>query len=265
MTIATTSSGRRRSPLRHIPAVGLALAVIAALLLVLGPLGWRAHWWSFRIAFLYLLPYSAYFGIAALIVSALALLFGRAALAPRGIAIGLVALIAGGLIAYVPWHYGQLRGKYPPIDDIATDTANPPAFLAAVPLRQAEHANPTTYQGAKIADQQKRAYPDIAPLIVALPPDQAFAQALATARHMGWTILASDPASGRIEASDRSRWFGFTDDIVIRIAASGPGGQTGSRIDMRSSSRWGRGDFGVNAGRIRTYMAALRKAVGGAG
>jgi len=75
---------------------------------------------------------------------------------------------------------------------------------------------------------------------------------------MGWTIVNADDAAGRIEASDRSRWFGFTDDIVIRITASG----SGSRIDLRSSSRVGRSDFGVNAARIESYISALRAATG---
>ncbi|MBV9687983.1 MAG: DUF1499 domain-containing protein, partial [Alphaproteobacteria bacterium] len=68
-----------------------------------------------------------------------------------------------------------------------------------------------------------------------------------------------DPAAGRIEASDRSRWFGFTDDIVVRIGASG----SGSRIDVRSSSRLGRSDFGVNAARVRAYLTELRQTAGG--
>ena len=74
---------------------------------------------------------------------------------------------------------------------------------------------------------------------------------------MGWTIVAAD-AAGRIEASDRSRWFGFTDDIVIRVAAA----DSGSRVDVRSSSRRGRSDFGVNAARVRAYLAALRADIG---
>src|SRR5206468_2646762 len=131
---------------------------------------------------------------------------------------------------------------------------NPPAFLAVVPLRTAEGANPVAYGGAKIAEQQKQAYPDIAPLILALPPTAAFNRALSTAQQAGWTIVAADDATGRIEASDRSRWFGFTDDIVIRITAAG----SGSRVDLRSSARLGRGDFGVNARRVRAYLAALR-------
>lgn len=258
MTVATTSSSSGRSLLRCVPLAAAALAAISVLLLALAPLGWRAGWWHFRFALLSLLPWAAYFGVAALVVAIIALVLGRSRLEGRGIAIAVIAFAAGGLVAYVPWHYDRMRGTVPPINDITTDTEHPPAFMAVVPERTAEGGNPVTYPGAKFADQQKRAYPDIAPLTLALSPDAAFHRALDKARGMGWKIVAADEAAGRIEASDRSRWFGFTDDIVIRIAPSG----SGSRIDMRSSARLGRSDFGVNAARIRAYLAALRDAAG---
>ena len=95
--------------------------------------------------------------------------------------------------------------------------------------------------------------------MLAAAPAQAFALALATARAKpGWTITASDPQAGRIEASQASFWFGFVDDVVIRVEADG----AGSRIDMRSLSRQGVGDLGVNARRVRAYLAALRRAAG---
>ena len=259
MTVATTRYRFRYNLLRHLPGVGLVLAVVAMTLLALGPIGWRAGWWHFRVAFFYLMPWAGYFGIAAVAVSTLPLVFGRAVIGWRGVAIGIVACIAGGLAAYTPLHYYAVRGRYPPIDDITTDTVNPPAFVAVVAARLAEGDNPATYRGVGIAQQQRRAYPDIAPLALAIPPAQAFSHALDAAQRMGWTIVDRDPVTGRIEANDRSRWFGFTDDIVIRIVASG----AGSRIDMRSSSRHGRSDFGVNAARIRAYLAALRQSVGG--
>jgi len=261
MTLATTSSGAGRSLLRHAPFLALALAVIAAVLLALGPLGWRAGWWHFRFAFQTLMPWAAYFGIAALIVSVVTLLLGRSRIEWRGIAIAVIAFAGGGLIAYVPWHYDQMRQTVPPIHDITTDPDNPPAFIAVVPLREAASANTATYEGAKIAGQQRSAYPEIVPLTVAIPPVAAFNRALDTAQRMGWTIIAADDAAGRIEASDSSRWFGFTDDIVIRITAS----DSGSRIDLRSSSRQGRSDFGVNAARIASYLAELRAAANGRG
>jgi uncharacterized protein (DUF1499 family) len=135
--------------------------------------------------------------------------------------------------------------------------APPPAFVAIVPLRQGDGINSVAYEGAKISDQQRRAYPDILPLTVGLQPDAAFARALETAQQMGWTIVASDKSAGRVEASQRNRWMGFTGDIVVRVAPT----NSGSRIDLRSSSRYGRSDFGVNAERIRDYVTELRSAV----
>ena len=96
----------------------------------------------------------------------------------------------------------------------------------------------------------------VVPLTVGLAPDVAFARALDAAQRMGWTIVASDKPAGRIEASQRSRWMGFTDDIIVRVTPA----SSGSRIDLRSSSRYGRSDFGVNAARIRDYLTALRAA-----
>jgi uncharacterized protein (DUF1499 family) len=261
MAIATTSSSARRSLLRYAPLFAFVLAAIAAVLLALGPIGWRAGWWHFRFAFLNLMPWSAYFGIAALVVSVLTLLLGRSRIEGRGIAVAIFAFAAGGLIAYVPWHYDQIRQTVPPIHDITTDPDNPPAFVVVAPLRKEAGENPVVYEGAKIAELQRRAYPDIVPLSLAMPPAAAFDHALDTAQRMGWTILTADDAAGRIEASDRSRWFGFTDDIVIRITPSG----SGSRIDLRCSSRVGRSDFGVNAARIEAYLTALRAAVVGSG
>lgn len=85
------------------------------------------------------------------------------------------------------------------------------------------------------AARQKRGYPDLAPLVLSLPPEQAFARVDAAARAMGWRVIASAPSEGRLEASDTARWFGFTDDIVVRVRPA----PNGSRIDVRSASRVG--------------------------
>src|SRR5271170_5767542 len=174
MTVATTRYRFRYNLLRHLPGVGLVLAAVAMALLALGPIGWRAGWWHFRVGFFYLMPWAGYFGIAAVVDSILPLVFGRAVIGWRGVVIGIVACIAGGLAAYTPIHYYAVRGRYPPIDDITTDTVNPPAFVAVVAARLAEGDNSATYGGARIAAQQQRAYPDIEPLVLAIPPVKAF-------------------------------------------------------------------------------------------
>src|SRR5215472_13874521 len=135
MTIATTSSTAGRSPLRHLPILGAVLAFIAVALLA--AVGWRAGWWHFRFSLLTLLPWAAYFGIAALVVSVLALLLGRSRMRSRGVAIAVVAFVAGALVAYVPWHYDSVRHTVPPINDITTDIGDPPAIIAVVAARKA--------------------------------------------------------------------------------------------------------------------------------
>ena len=235
--------------------LGTILAAAAFLLLVAGPLGWHAGWWHFRFAFFWLMPASAYGAIAAIVVSILALAIGRSSLGAPLASFAVLATVGSAVLVYVPWQYRDTASTVPRIHDITTDTENPPAFVAALPARAAEKANSTDYAGPELAKQQKAGYPDLAPLKAALPRDQAFDRALATAKAMpGWSVVASDPATGRIEANQTSRWFGFVDDIVIRVAADG----AGSRIDIRSESRQGRSDLGVNAARIRAYLQALK-------
>jgi uncharacterized protein (DUF1499 family) len=241
-----------------IPRLALGLAIAAFLLLAVAPLGWRAGWWHFRFAFTWLMASSGVAAGVAAAAAALTLALGWDQLDPSGAAIAAVALLLGLALAYVPWSYNRLRSTLPRIHDITTDAENPPVFAAVLPARAAESAASVAYEGPELAKLQRAAYADIAPLLATKPPAEAFQLALDTARSMpGWTIVAADPIAGCIEASQQSRWFGFTDDIAIRVT---PQGQA-SRIDMRSMSRQGRSDFGVNAARIRAYMAALKRRV----
>ena len=70
---------------------------------------------------------------------------------------------------------------------------------------------------------------------------------------MGWEIAAAVPQELRIEAIDTSLLFGFKDDVVIRVTSQADG----SRVDVRSLSRVGGSDFGVNAKRVNNFMAKL--------
>ncbi|MGD9947464.1 MAG: DUF1499 domain-containing protein [Desulfobulbus sp.] len=148
-----------------------------------------------------------------------------------------------------------MRGtKVPPIHDITTDLASPPGLTAAASQR-APDDNSVLYAGPAIAEQQRQAYADIAPIKTSMPPDQAYARALATARALGWQVVGENQAQGSIEATDSSLLFGFIDDIAIRITTDG----SGSRIDIRSASRAGVSDLGVNAKRIRNFIHHFNK------
>jgi len=259
MTQTTAIGKPRRSWAPVIAVFGAVVAVAAALVLIAGPLGYRAGWWPLSIA-LGLLPrvvaYNA--GLAGAAVSVLGLVFSVVGKRRGWAALAVLGILVGGGTAYVPWKLSQMGRAVPPVNDITTDTANPPPFEAVMPLREAAHAEPVTY-GADFPALQKQAFPDIVAPHLDKSVDQAFAIALDAVRKMGWTIVAADGERGRIEATDRTFWYGFTDDIVVRVSADG----TGSRIDIRSKSRIGRGDFGTNARRVRAYLAAV-KAVSGA-
>jgi uncharacterized protein (DUF1499 family) len=99
-------------------------------------------------------------------------------------------------------------------------------------------------------------YPDILPRYLPGEPDRVFEAALGIARGKGWEIVEADATEGRIEAVATTRLLRFRDDVTIRVR---PAGQGGSRVDMHSRSRIGRGDFGTNARRIRAFQEALLK------
>lgn len=140
----------------------------------------------------------------------------------------------------------------PPIHDITTDTDNPPAFVDVLPLR-ADAPNSAEYAGETLAAIQKAAYPDIAPLVLAVPPSVAFTRAQKLVEARGWTLVAANADEGRIEATSETKNMHFKDDVVIRITAQGDG----SKIDMRSVSRFGQSDLGVNAKRIAEFLRDL--------
>ena len=91
-----------------------------------------------------------------------------------------------------------------------------------------------------------------------MAPRDAFARALAAAEAMGWEVVGRDAAAGTIEAVDTTKWFGFKDDIAIRVSAADAGSPNLSRVDVRSKSRVGRSDLGTNAQRIRSYLQQLK-------
>jgi uncharacterized protein (DUF1499 family) len=232
--------------LAHVPIV---MAVLSLAALIASGYGVRYGMWDIRFGF-QLLRWSLYAGLATSVLALIMLVVPRIR-AGRGPAL-VAALVIGAGVAYFPWHWMQVARASPSINDITTDTTTPPAFVAVVPLR-ANSAVPTTYPGAETAAKQQSAYPDIRPLDLNVPPDAAFARALDAAKSFGWEIDATDAASGRIEATATTPWFGFRDDVVIRVTPT----PSGSRIDVRSLSRVGKGDLGANAKRIRAYLAKL--------
>jgi uncharacterized protein (DUF1499 family) len=229
--------------------LAIVVAIIAILALLIAGPGTRLGLWNFRTGFT-LMRWAAYLGIAGVVLTLIALVATR----PRGggLVALLVALLAAGAAFVLPWRSAQQARRVPPIHDITTDTQNPPEFVAVLPLR-ADAPNPATYGGDSVAALQRQGYPDIRPLHLDVPPAEAFARARAAAEAMDWQIVSADTAAGRLEATATTPWFGFKDDVVVRIRPDG----TGSRVDVRSVSRVGKSDVGTNAKRVRTFLARL--------
>jgi len=143
----------------------------------------------------------------------------------------------------------------PAINDFTTDPSDPPQFEKALTLPP-NQGRDMSYP-APFAEKQRECCADLAPARVQTSPAQAFERARGAAQQMpGWEITMADAERGTIEAVSTSRVFGFSDDVVVRVRAEGDG----SRVDVRSKSRDGRGDQGVNAARIRDYLAVLGRA-----
>lgn len=254
----------------RIAAIGATVAALGALLAMLsGPL-YQAQVLDLDTGF-NVLRWSAQGAAAGAAICAISLVLSLATdkLAAFGRnSTALVGLLIGGLAAYVPT---TAQGSYPPIHDVTTDIDNPPLFVDALPLREAhpfknrdDKVNPAEYirdyprpgpSGGtlNVPELQKNAFPDIQPVKLDLPPTQAFDKALETVKQLKWTVISAKPEEGRIEAWDKTAWFGFVDDVVIRVQADG----AGSRLDIRSVSRIGFGDVGKNAKRIRSYVKKL--------
>lgn len=230
----------------------LAFALTAVLAAVAACLGVRWGWWTFGTGFS-VLKYAAMGAALSVPLSLLALWF-VISVHRRGRGWALLALVAGLAGVWVPLHTLYTARGLPLIHDISTDTDHPPEFVAALPLR-AGASNPADYGGAPVAALQKRFYPDIKPLTLAQLPAQVFLRALAAVQAMGWEVVDANEREGRIEATATTFWFGFKDDVVVRLTPAG----SGSRIDVRSVSRVGVSDLGVNAQRIRVYLTKLAR------
>ena len=226
---------------------GFWIGLLACLLLMLDGPAYRAHILDLGTALRIVIPAALFLGLIAVVLS----LVGIARSGSKGMA--LAGLVLGLIAAAMP-ATSINTARHSPIHDVSTDRDNPPQFVAVLPLRAAAKAANSTDYDAKTAELQKETYPDIGPLHLDVPPAQAFGRAQNAAREMKWDIVTTDPAQGRIEATATTFWFGFKDDVVVRIAADG----SGSRVDVRSLSRIGKSDVGANAKRVREYLAKVK-------
>jgi uncharacterized protein (DUF1499 family) len=254
--MAATSDAYKAATINASPTVSRSavfsfyLALLVLVLALLASLGTRWGWWPFRIGFIIMLA-AIIAGLIAVVLSLVGLismLRGKR----RGGWWAIAGLVISLVVLALPVNLTINGFRLPPIHDITTDTENPPTFVAIIPLRK-DADNPSAYGGPEVAAQQHKAYPNVRPANIAVPTNESFARALAAARDMGWEIVDANPSEGRIEATARTFWFGFKDDVVIRVTPAG----AGSRVDVRSVSRVGTSDVGANAKRIETFLKKL--------
>ncbi|HEV8646833.1 MAG TPA: DUF1499 domain-containing protein [Burkholderiales bacterium] len=245
------TSGASAKPIgKWLAVIGLVLAVACAAGAVLSGVGYRLDLWHFRTGFM-IIRWAFFGALAAVLLSIVGLVFSMGK--PRQVLLtGLLGILVGAVTAYIPWNWKQTLDAHPYIHDITTDVQNPPKFVAVIALRK-EGDHTAEYDGPEVAEQQRQAYPDIMTLIIPSEKDKVLAAAEAALRAMKLKVVDVNAAEGRIEATQTSLLYGFTDDVVVRIVADG----AGSKVDVRSKSRVGRSDLGQNAKRIRAFLREL--------
>jgi uncharacterized protein (DUF1499 family) len=244
--------------------IGLWVIAAGFLLIVVSGPGHRLGMLAFRPAIIVALVGTLLSALGAL-VAIVGLIGGAASRAPvpRTLtAVGIVLALAA--TSYLLWWIAQMRGA-PMIHEVSTDLEDPPAFVAVKAQRdRVPGTNPSEYiaqlQGRgtpiDVPAQQRTHYPDIQPVSLDVSPEEAYARARRAARELGWQIVDESQADGRIEATDTTLFFGFKDDVVIRVRTV----DGASRVDVRSKSRVGLGDAGTNAARVRRFLELMETA-----
>lgn len=198
--------------------------------------------------------YAVITGIAALILLITQMLLKRKTVTFTSAAL----VIIFSLIAIImPLRMMSTAKNVPAIHDISTDMTTPPEFVAIAPLR-VNAANPIEYAGIETAAQQRDAYPELQTLRYSQSKAELIGAVEQASKNLGWDLVNSDAKVGLIEATDSTMWFGFKDDIVVRITDNG----NERLLDVRSKSRIGKSDLGKNAQRIESFIQELNRILG---
>ena len=233
-------------------AVFSVVAVVVSILIV-------------RFGFLEVKPALATF-FGALACAGLAILMGFAAFVAiwqngsRGMGRILLAFVISAIVLAYPAYLGLQYRKLPKIHDITTDPIDPPRFEALARLRSGDGANTAVYAGLYSAEQQRLAWPDIETVELEVPALRAYEVTLALVNRRKWRVVDERPPQprrdGRIEAIAQTPIMGFREDVSIRIKPDGEG----SRVDIRSSSRYFESDLGSNAARVKKLIEDINSA-----
>jgi len=239
---------------RGLARIFFYLSILVTAVFILSGYGYQWGVWELGTGFT-LLRYGAYTAVGLLIFQTIFFFFMK----ESGIKVKAMVLVGflltlGVSATGVYWYYKSQSA--PPIHDITTDLESPPEFVAIVRLRQ-DAPNPPEYAGEETAQTQRNAYPHIQPLVVNLPKQEVIDEIVNLIANRGWSMVSINREEGRVEATEKLAWFGFKDDVVLRITET----DEGTRVDMRSKSRIGRGDIGVNADRIDRFLSELENRI----
>lgn len=224
-------------------------ADLAITLLLVGALGTKFELWDFNLGF------TMVFAAAIIAVAVLVLgIAGWVVANRRGYGrdkplLGISVVLSAVVLAILGLQFSKAN-SVPPIHNISTDVDNPPAFEQLVSVREASGANPLALSD-DVKEQQLKAYPGVQTLATELAPGAALDRAEAVLTEMGLEIAGRNDSAGLLEATATSFWFGFKDDVAVRVRAA----NAGSVVDLRSVSRVGQSDLGANAARIEDFLA----------
>ncbi|MEP3654585.1 MAG: DUF1499 domain-containing protein [Litorimonas sp.] len=266
------SGAKRRAVRRWVNRITWAVIILAPLVFALAAIGYKLGLFDLGFAFGTLNQKIGPLMLLLCGVMGIASLIAAFVVSPRkGLVPGVLGiLITAGAFAKLGATKKAVYVDLPFIHDVTTDTQNPPVFGEVVMAERAkvEGVNTADYIGKKapiftdekpsgeelVSALQTKAFPEIRPVILSDTKDVVFGEALATAKSMGWKIKEEDLASGRIDATDTTFWYGFDDDVTIRLRDSEGGGTI---VDVRSLSRIGGSDLGKNAERVGEFLEKL--------
>ena len=214
--------------------------------------GYQWNIWSLGLAFT-VLRYSAYAAFGITILNLIALWFLRKS-ETKAIVMIVSAFLVASIVSLTALYWQYQANSVPPIHDITTDFVNPPEFVAILRLRE-DAPNPPEYEGGDVRISQEEYYPEIQPLFLEEDLQDIMDRAVLIIYDRKWNLVAINRNDGRIEATEKLPWFGFKDDVVLRFTEV----DEGTRVDMRSKSRIGRSDIGVNADRIERFLRDLSR------
>lgn len=246
----------------YILKAAIGLAIFTPVFFIIAALGTKMGLWGWKFGFGKLtVGYGPKIMMLTFVVALIALILAFVVKPRKDWLVALLCLA----VPVISMGFGKSMkakaGSLPFIHDITTDTQNPPAFTQAIIDRRAACSNSLDYIGATIGKSDKlvsaaqvKAYPDVRTLVFSDGAGALYKRALTTVNAMGWKLASSSEDTGTIEATDSSFWFGFKDDVVIRIRPSEGGG---SILDIRSISCVGGSDVGKNADRIRKFRSKL--------